>query len=91
MAHVVLGIKYSVNGQSGKAFEDISKGVALSPVSSFANFHYGYSWQHLPAADKAKFGTEQQAKAALLKAVRIGKGDVKKAAQKALMVAMKPK
>ena len=57
----------------------------------WANFYYGFGWQQLSPAERVQFGTAQQAKAALRKAARIGKDAVKKAATKALQVAMKPK
>ena len=74
-----------------RAFQEYSQALQLEPNWSLTNFYYGFGWQRLGPADKAKLGSVQQAKAALLKAVRTGKGDVKKAAKKALLVAMKPK
>ncbi len=77
--------------ENSRAFTEYGKALALEPDWALTNFYYGYGWQRLFPADKAQLGSVRQAKAALLKATRLGKGDVKKAAEKALQVAMKPK
>ena len=76
--------------QNTEAMAEYEKALALEPDSARANFFYGFGWKRLSPDERGKYGTEQQAKAALLKAVRIGKGDVKKAAEKELRVAMNP-
>ena len=76
--------------QNTEAMAEYQKALQLAPDSALTNFYYGQGWQKLSPAEQAKFGTAQQTRAALQKAVKIGKGNVKKAAQKALMVAMKP-
>jgi len=60
----------------------------LAPDSPFANYYYGYGWQVLDP--KAKMLHQEQAKAAFAKAVQLGKGDLKKAAEKALKDLNKP-
>ncbi len=72
------------------AFKEFEQGVRLAPNLGLVNYFYGNGWQHLGLAERAKFGDAQQAKAALEKAVKLGKPDVKEAAQKALLVAAKP-
>ena len=93
-AHIGLGLYDNFEGQpdgNTRAFQEYVAALRLAPNWDQANYYYGYGWQQLSPTDKAKLGSAQQAKAALLKAVKIGKGNIKKAAQKALMVAMNPK
>lgn len=71
--------------------EHYQRALQLAPDSALTNYYYGQGWQKLSPAERIQFGTAQQAKAALQKAIKIGKGAVKKAAQKPLQVAMKPK
>ncbi len=66
------------------AMTEYQKALQLVPDSDLANYYYGFGWQRLDPKDRAKFGNAQQAKAALLKAVKMGNADVKKAAEKAL-------
>ncbi len=89
MAHVATGIEYTERGETIKAFTEFEKGLVLAPDSAFANYYYGYGWQQLSPAERAQFGTAAQAKAALQKASRIGKGAVRNAATHALQVAMR--
>ena len=84
MAHTAIGLEYSGHADNTAAFAEYNKGMQLQPDNPFVNYYYGIGWQRLSPADRAKFGTAQQAKAALQKAVLIGNADVKKAAQKAL-------
>ena len=82
--------------QNTTAMSEYQKALQLAPNDALANYYYGQGWQQLTPAEQTQFGTAQQAtaqqaKAALQKAVRLGKGAVKKAATKALQVAMKPK
>ena len=91
IAHVACGIEFIKHGDNLRAFKEYEKGSYLTPDSALVNYYYGDGWQQLSPAEQTKFGSEQQAKAALQKAVKIGKGPVKKAAQKALRTAMKTK
>lgn len=70
--------------QDTKAMWEYQKALQLAPDNALTNYYYGVGWRKLAPADRAKFGTAQQAKAALQKAVKIGNADVKKAATKAL-------
>ena len=78
------------DSQHVRAMQEFDKARQLQPESALTNYYYGYGWQRLSPNDREKAVDAVQAKAALLKAVKVGKGDVKKAAQKALMVAMNP-
>ena len=92
--HVALGLLNNFGGEADsnvKAMQEYQKALQLEPNWPIANFYYGFGWQQISPADQAKFGSAAQAKAALQKAVKIGKGPVKKAAQKALLMAMKTK
>ncbi len=94
--HIARGLVYNSmcdwagEPQNKEAMAEYQKALQLAPNSGLANYYYGVGWQKLGPDERAKFGTAQQAKAALQKAVKFGRGDVKVAAQKALMVAMKP-
>ncbi len=90
MAHIASGLQWQGSGENKAAFIEFGKAMSLDSDSVFANYYYGYGWQRLDPKDKAKIENAQQAKAALEKAVKLGKPDVKKAAQKALLVAAKP-
>ncbi len=95
--HIARGLVYgSMCDWTGaslntRSLAEFGKALQLAPDSGLASYFYGTGWQHLSPAERAGFGTEEQAKASLQKAVKFGKGDVKVTAQKALMVAMKPK
>lgn len=94
--HIARGMVYNTTSgwagdpQDKEAMAEYAKALQLSPNNALANYYYGVGWQKLSPSDRAKFGTAQQARANLQKAVRIGKGALKKAAEKALLVAMKP-
>lgn len=94
--HIALALTQINNGtwgghmQNDKAMAHLQAALMLSPGSDLANYYYGYGWQQLSPAERAKIGSGQQAKAALRKAVLLGKGDVKKAAQRALKGLKKP-
>jgi len=77
--------------QNTEAMAEYGKALQLAPDSALTNFYYGQGWQKLSPAERTQFGTVEQARAALRKAVKVGRGNVKKAAQKALLVAMKLK
>ena len=91
-AHVALGLCATFSeDNANKAMQEFDKARRMQPELALTNYYYGYGWQNLIPDKQAKFGDEQQARAALQKAVKLGKGEVKKAAQKALRVAMKTK
>jgi tetratricopeptide (TPR) repeat protein len=96
MIHIARGQIYSAHPdwasepQNTEAFAEYGKALQLAPDSPLTNYYYGVGWHKLSSAEQAKFGTAQQAKAALQKAVLLGKGDVKKAAEKALKDFNKP-
>lgn len=88
--HLERGRIYSTNcdwageTQDTEAMVEYGKALQLAPNYGLANYYYGQGWQKLSPAERKQFGTAQQAKAALQKAVKLGKGDVKLAAAKAL-------
>lgn len=84
MAHVASGMEYTGHGQMKEAFGEYEQATHLAPDSAFANYYYGYGWQNLAPKDRAKLLNQEQAKAAFSKAVQLGKGEIKEAAQKAL-------
>jgi tetratricopeptide (TPR) repeat protein len=93
-SHIALGLL--TNWGAGddrnlRAMQEYEQALQLEPNWSLSNYYYGFGWQCLDPKDRAKMGSEQQAKAALQKAVKIGKGPVKQAAQRALLMAMKSK
>lgn len=84
------GTNWAGQAQNIEAMAQYAKALQLSPNNAVVNYFYGTGWQKLSPAEGAKFGDAAQAKAALQKAVKLGKPDVKEAAQKALLVAAKP-
>ena len=93
-SHIALGLLTNFGAgddRNRKAMQEYEQALQLEPDWSLSNYYYGYGWQQLDPKDRAKMGSEQQARATLRKAVKIGKGPVKKAAQKALLMAMKTK
>jgi tetratricopeptide (TPR) repeat protein len=90
LAHVAVGLELSGNDNKA-AFIEFDKGRNLAPDAALISYYYGQGWQRLDPKDRAALGSLQQARAALQKAVKFGKGDVKKAAQKALRVAINTK
>ena len=96
--HVALGLDANfvceemdgVEQSQERAFQEYSKALQLAPNWDTANYYYGFGWQQLYPKSRVKFGNVQQAKAALQKAVLLGRGDLKKAAQKALKDFNKP-
>ena len=97
MIHLARGVVFNATEdwarepQNTEAFAEYGKALRLAPNSALANFYYGIGWQKLSPAEQEQFGSIQQAKAALTKAVRLAKGPLKVKAQKALLVAMKTK
>lgn len=88
--HLARGLVYNAYcnwsgaSQEMEAMAEYQKALQSAPGNPLANYFYGRGWQKLAPADRAKFGTAQQAKAALQKASKIGNADVKAAAAKAL-------
>jgi len=94
--HIARGLVYNASSdwagesQNKEAVAEYGKALQLAPDSALTNYYYGVGWQKLSPAEHTKFGSVQQAKAALQKAILLGKGDVKKAAEKALKDLNKP-
>ena len=94
--HIARGVTYNAGddwageGQHKEMMAEFSKALKLAPDSDLANYYYGFGWRNLEPKERAQMGSMQQAKAALQKAILLGKGDVKKAAQKALNDFNKP-
>ena len=94
--HIARGLTYNGQcdwageSQNKEAMAEYGKALQLAPDSPLVNYYYGIGWQKLSPAERAKSGSEQQAKAALQKAIQTGKSDVKKAALKALKGFNKP-
>lgn len=91
LAYVAIGIEYEGHSAGKRAYLRYEQALRTDPSSAFTNYYYGYGWSRLDPKDRSELGGEQQAKRALQKAVKIGKGAVKKAARKALLVAMRTK
>ncbi len=94
--HLARGLVYSSasgwagDSQDTEAMAEYAKAFQLAPDNALTNYYFGVGWQKLAPTERAKFGNAQQAKAALEKAVKLGKPDVIEAAQKALRVAAQP-
>ncbi len=86
LAHIARGLRYSGYGESTKALNEFEKAALIAPESGVVNYYYGYGLRYYDPASEAKAG---KANAAFAKAAKLGKGEVKKAAQKALLMAMK--
>ena len=88
--HIARGMIYNTTpgwagtGQDTEAMAEYAKALQTAPNNALANYYYGVGWHKLGPTDRVKFGTAQQAKAALQKAVKIGNANVKAAALKAL-------
>lgn len=88
--HIARGLVYNASSdwahepQNTEALAEYAKALQLAPNSPLTNYYYGTGWQQLSPSERTKAGSVQQAKAALQKAVLLGKGEVKKAALKAL-------
>ncbi len=96
-AAIQVGLGLTMNGgdfhgtyqaRTQQAMSHFQKALALEPDNALVNYYYGYGWQKLSPTDRTKFRDAQQAKAALQKAVKVGNASVKKAAKKALRLAM---
>ncbi len=94
--HIALGLTYSARSdwagesQHKEMMAEFGKALELAPDADLANYYYGYGWHSLDPKERANMGSVQQAKAALQKAVLLGKADVKKAARKVLKDLNKP-
>lgn len=94
--HIARGLTY--NGecdfdhgpQNTEALAEYNEALRLAPDSALANYYYGRGWQKLSPAERSKIGGVQQARLSLQKAILLGKGDLKRAAQKALKDLNKP-
>lgn len=88
--HIARGMVYNVTpswvgeAQDTEAMAEYGKALQLAPNNALTNYYYGAGWQKLSPTERTKFGTVQQAKAALQKAEKTGNAGVKAAAQKAL-------
>ena len=94
--HISRGLTYEAaddwagESQHKEMMAEFGKALQLAPDSDLANYHYGYGWRSLGPKERAKMGSEQQAKASLQKAILLGKANVKKAAEKVLKDLNKP-
>ena len=88
--HIAHGMIYNAEPdwagepQNTEAVAEYTKALQSAPNNALANYFYGIGWQRLSPAERTKFGTAQQAKAHLQKAVKVGNAEVKKAAERAL-------
>ena len=90
---VALGLTLNFSADDDKnqeAMKEYTKALSLEPDAALTNYYYGFGYQMLSPTERIRLGSAQHAEAALRKAVKIGKGPVKAAAQRALRVAMKP-
>lgn len=84
LSHIAVGMEYGGHADNKKSFAEFTQALQLAPDMGLTNYYYGVGWQKLSPTERVKFGTAQQAKAALQKAVKIGNAEVKAAAAKAL-------
>ncbi len=88
--HIARGMVYNTTpgwagtGQDTEAMAEYGKALQLAPENALTNYYYGIGWQHLSPAERVKFGTAQQAKAALQKAAQSDDPRVKKMAEATL-------
>jgi len=91
--HIERGQLYSegcgwVNApQNSEAMAEYAKALQLAPNSALTNYYYGSAWQKLSPTERAKLGNAKWARVALEKAVKLGEGRLKGAAQEALLTA----
>lgn|GEM_PF-992362 len=87
IAHGVIynsGCNWAGEAQNTEAMAEYGKALQIAPNNALTNYYYGAGWQKLSPTERTRFGTVQQAKAHLQKAVKTGNTNVKAAAQKAL-------
>ncbi len=78
--HIVLGMYIALEGwpvsNHTQAIQEFDTALRLAPNSPLANYYYGYGWQKLPPAQRAKLaanpGQLDAVKAALKKAAKPG-------------------
>lgn len=82
--HIALGLdnNFRGNGDPTEALREYEKALQLEPDWDLANFYYGYGLQRL--------GRMAQASAAFQKTVKMAKGGIKAAAERALKRNKKP-
>ena len=85
VAHIAIGIEYSINGDSLAASQEFQKGAQLSPKSALTNYYYyGYGWQRLNPEERAKIGSREQVIAELRKNLKSSDPVIRKASATAL-------
>lgn len=71
--------------QTMEAMSQFDQALRLAPTLPLANYYYGYGWQNLSPAERAKLaakpGQREAVKAALEKAAKLGTPDVSAAAK----------
>lgn len=90
--HIVLGMYIALEGwpvsNHTQAIQEFDLALRLAPDSPLANYYYGYGWQKLPPAERAKLaakpGQLDAVKAALKKAAKPGAEYVSAAEMKQL-------
>ncbi len=94
--HIARGVTYNAGsdwageGQHREMMAEFGKALQLAPDADLANYYYGFGWRNLDPKERAKMGSMQEAKAALQKAILLGKANVKEAARKVLKDLNKP-
>ncbi len=94
--HIAQGVMYDAGddwageGQYKEMMAEFSKALRLAPDADLANYYYGFGWEKLNPKERLEFGSGQQAKASLKKAILMGRADVKEAARKTLNRLNKP-
>lgn len=89
--HIALGLtQICHSGWGGRvrnkeAMIEFAEALHLSPDSDLANYYYGYGWRRLSLTERKTLADPALAKAALKKAAASEDGDVKEAAEKALV------
>ena len=85
-AHVALGLCATFSGSNyEEAMSHFDLAQHLRPDAPLTNYYYGYGWHNLNPQSRAKVANALRAKAALQKAAASGQGEVKKAAEEALV------
>lgn len=88
--HIARGMVFNVTpswggeAQNTEAMAEYGKALQLAPNNALTNYYYGAGWQMLSPTERTKFGTGQQARAHLQKAVKTGNANVKAAARRML-------
>jgi len=88
--HITRGMIYATSpgwagtGQDTEAMTEYAKALQTAPGNAMANYYYGVGWHKLSPAERVKFGTAQQAKAALQRAAQSDDPSIKKMAAETL-------